>query len=394
MPETTENYHHIPVRDASDFVKDSFRYKTISEEKGIMIRLGKLKSDPDGPTVTQAYLFDVDKWTIEEAKAWVKEHMKMTDFKAVPDSYWSAFAEDLTHDPMQDLVSIHRRFHMSAAQGAVPEGMTKADLARAHNLVVEELRRRYKEENPDKPYEHDSPLTASDIRKSLDDEALKCGAWNKLMAKLKKLRGKSFHTGVKSLGDGRVGGYLMVWGGPGHKDLEGDYFTPKTELCLDWFEARPILYDHGHDGAIKLAPIGTLETKNMRADDLGLWIEGQLDIRSRYLEAVEKLIEAGVLGWSSRTLPDLMQKQFDGQITRWPVIEATMTTHPAELRYTDVQALKAVFEEAGLELPKQIIERAPGGAEAGASGQAKGVELRQRRAKALEMGFEIGDKGE
>jgi len=76
MPETTEQYHHVPVKDAGDFVDDSFKTITISEDKGIKAVIGKLKSDPDGSTVVQKYLFDVDKWTMEEAKAWVKEHEK------------------------------------------------------------------------------------------------------------------------------------------------------------------------------------------------------------------------------------------------------------------------------------------------------------------------------
>lgn len=73
-PETTDNYHHIPVKSARLFIKESFRTITISEKEGIKAVIGKLKSDPDGPTHIQKYLFDVDKWTLEEAKQWVKEH--------------------------------------------------------------------------------------------------------------------------------------------------------------------------------------------------------------------------------------------------------------------------------------------------------------------------------
>ena len=72
-PETTEAYHHIPVRDAGEFVPDSFRTITMSETKGIKAVIGKLKSDPNGPTKIQKYLFDVKKWTMAEAKAWIKE---------------------------------------------------------------------------------------------------------------------------------------------------------------------------------------------------------------------------------------------------------------------------------------------------------------------------------
>lgn len=76
MPETTEKFHWIPIRSADLFVQDSFRQITISEDQGIGARIGKLKSDPDGNTVIQSYYFDVDKWSMEEAKDWVKDHKK------------------------------------------------------------------------------------------------------------------------------------------------------------------------------------------------------------------------------------------------------------------------------------------------------------------------------
>jgi len=74
MPEETENYIHIPVRDADDFVEDSFRTITLSESEGIKAVIGHLKSDPDGPTKVQKYLFDREKWSLEEAQEWVDEH--------------------------------------------------------------------------------------------------------------------------------------------------------------------------------------------------------------------------------------------------------------------------------------------------------------------------------
>lgn len=73
-PETTEKYHHIPVKKKELFVKRSFRTITLSASQGILAVIGKLKTDPQGSTKTQKYLFDVKKWTMAEAKAWVKEH--------------------------------------------------------------------------------------------------------------------------------------------------------------------------------------------------------------------------------------------------------------------------------------------------------------------------------
>jgi len=72
-PEVTENTIRIRVEDPDKFVEDSFRTITISADKGIKAVIGKYKSDPDGPTHTQSYIFDKDKWTVEEAQSWVNE---------------------------------------------------------------------------------------------------------------------------------------------------------------------------------------------------------------------------------------------------------------------------------------------------------------------------------
>ena len=76
-PETTENYHHIPIRSASEFVDGSLRTITLSAQQGIKAVIGKLKSDPNGSTKVQKYMFDADKFTMAMAQAWVDNHKDM-----------------------------------------------------------------------------------------------------------------------------------------------------------------------------------------------------------------------------------------------------------------------------------------------------------------------------
>ena len=88
-------------------------------------------------------------------------------------------------------------------------------------------------------------------------------------------------TAVKALGDtGRIGGYLVVWGDSAHKDLQGEYFTPDTDLGLDWYPERPALYHHGLDSTLGPAMIGQI--KSLTPDDVGVWAEAQLDMRDRW----------------------------------------------------------------------------------------------------------------
>jgi phage head maturation protease len=146
---------------------------------------------------------------------------------------------------------------------------------------------------------------------------------------------------------GRIGGYLIVWGSASQPDLQGDYFTPQTDLALDWFARRPALYHHGLDGAVKAAVIGVIDA--LQPDDVGLWAEAQLDTRQRYVQVILELVKRGLLSWSSGSLPHLVQRDDDGQITRWPLIEGSLTPSPAEPRHTSVQAVKSAYAQLGLD---------------------------------------------
>lgn len=139
---------------------------------------------------------------------------------------------------------------------------------------------------------------------------------------------------------GRVGGYLVVWGSPQQRDLQGEYFTPDTDLGLEWYAQRPALYHHGLDGDMQAATVGVIDTLKM--DDTGLWAEAQLDLRKRYVQAVMRLVEKGALGWSSGSLPHLVQVDGDGHIRRWPIVEGSLTPTPAEPRHTEINSIKSL----------------------------------------------------
>ncbi|MBW7879890.1 MAG: phage major capsid protein [Anaerolineae bacterium] len=154
---------------------------------------------------------------------------------------------------------------------------------------------------------------------------------------------------VKALdATGRIGGYLAVWGSADQRDLQDEYFTPATDFGLDWYETRPVLYQHALDDAIKTAALGVIDT--LRKDDVGLWVEAQLDKRNRYVQAVLDLIARGALSWSSGSMPHLVKTAPDGCIERWVIVEGSLTPTPAEPRLTDVHTLKAAI--TALTLPE------------------------------------------
>ena len=155
---------------------------------------------------------------------------------------------------------------------------------------------------------------------------------------------------------GRIGGYMLVWGEADRRDLQGEFFTPQTDVGLDWYEQRPVLYHHGLDGALKAAVIGVIDT--LRPDETGLWAEAQLDLHKRYVRAVRRLVDLGVLSWSSGSLPHLVDVGEDGRIKLWPIVEGSLTPTPAEPRQTDVQTLKSAYKSLGLDVSRLGIEAA------------------------------------
>lgn len=153
------------------------------------------------------------------------------------------------------------------------------------------------------------------------------GAQNKFAV---KLLGQTDETAT-------IGGYGVVFGGA---DLEGDTFTPETDYDLDLVPMKRVYYDHTL-GDVKHA-LG--EATKTITDDVGLWVEAQLDRSKDYVEAVLKLIEEGVLGWSSGSIGHLVRRE-DNVIKAWPVAELSLTPTPAEPRTLGIERIKQLAAE-------------------------------------------------
>ena len=86
MPELTKLYVRIKVKNPDLF--SWLKTITLSAKEGIKAIIGKLKSDPQGGTVVQAYLFMRSKgWTMEKAKKWVADHRKSLNLSIDIDSW-------------------------------------------------------------------------------------------------------------------------------------------------------------------------------------------------------------------------------------------------------------------------------------------------------------------
>ena len=149
---------------------------------------------------------------------------------------------------------------------------------------------------------------------------------------------------VKAIGGGKVGGYLVRYSTKSDPDLTEDFFDPETNINVP--DSLPVLYQHGMDAMIGKSVIGTARTKK---DDVGLWVEAQLNLRNEYEQAIYALAEAGKLGWSSGALSHLVEREPVGKsyrIKSWFIGEASLTPTPAEPRNSVVSVKSLLPSEA------------------------------------------------
>ena len=149
---------------------------------------------------------------------------------------------------------------------------------------------------------------------------------------------------VKALGDGRVGGYLARFTKSGDYDLTGDRFDAATDFGDA--DKLPVLFNHGMDRTLGRKRIGKSE---LRRDDVGLWVEAQLQQRDEYERAIYELAEQGKLSWSSGAAAHTVEREPEGKgayIKQWYLSEASLTPTPAEPRNVAVSIKSLELDSA------------------------------------------------
>lgn len=166
--------------------------------------------------------------------------------------------------------------------------------------------------------------------------------------------GKPIHgSEIKAIDDETVRGYVVLFGDKDHSDLQRDYFTKATDFWLDHFGwPRPITYHHGMDAATRADPIIGHWMK-AGVDNVGLWLEGQLDRAHAYYKAMRELARRGYLKPSTDSAPQwvLREQQDNGTnfVKRWPMISSSLTVTPMEPRMYPVE-VKAYLAELGMDI--------------------------------------------
>jgi len=135
-----------------------------------------------------------------------------------------------------------------------------------------------------------------------------------------------------------IGGYGVIFGG---HDIMGETFTKETDYMLDLVPSKLVLYGHGLQEVKHV--LGHVAADAIKVQDAGLWIEAQLERSKDYVTEILKLVELGVMGWSSASVPHLATIE-KGIIKKWPIVEFSLTPTPAEPRTLGVEVLKQLAE--------------------------------------------------
>lgn len=144
------------------------------------------------------------------------------------------------------------------------------------------------------------------------------------------------------------------------KDMDGEYFSPRTDFMLDIGDRRPALYLHGKTprGVSALAPELIGKAEAVRKDNEGVWFDVRLEeggLADRVWEAAQE----GRARASSGAVNYLVRKGDNGEILTWPLAELSVFDigqgrMPAN-DFARVQ-LKALFDTAGIEMPESFAE--------------------------------------
>ena len=157
---------------------------------------------------------------------------------------------------------------------------------------------------------------------------------------------------AKYIGRDEIRGYMNLWGDPDLIDVEAEYFTRDTNFWDDTLgqSPRPLTWDHAQDKSMRADPrIGTIN--EFGDDDIGRWYVAKLERSHLYRKAIDALIDERVLGTSSDSAPQYVERVRTGKSTwlkTWPWFAGALTEAPAEPRMIDTVEY---FKSLGITLP-------------------------------------------
>jgi hypothetical protein len=191
----------------------------------------------------------------------------------------------------------------------------------------------------------DLPHLRNALSRLAQDDTTSCGAAHlRAHAKAEGIGQKAMIEVKASLIDNDHFRLLAIpFGGPiKGRDLDGEYFTKRTDIKADWFTQRPVLWHHGSDALMGDAVVGKATDLTLEED--GWWVDVWLEHGQKRADLIKRLAARAPLYGSSGTIGYLKKASLTGEILTWPYVEQTLTTSPQN-SYSVLRPAKAVLED-------------------------------------------------
>jgi hypothetical protein len=128
-------------------------------------------------------------------------------------------------------------------------------------------------------------------------------------------------------------------------DLDGEWFSDRTDIKPAWFDTRLVDWHHGVDGKLGRTILG--KAQNLREDEDGWWVDVWLKHGERRVDLIRRLADKGAqLFGSSESVQGLTEKASTGEILQWPYVRQTLSTSPQNT-YSVLRPLKATLDAIG-----------------------------------------------
>ena len=135
---------------------------------------------------------------------------------------------------------------------------------------------------------------------------------------------------------------------PGGVDLDGETFTPRTDIKASWLTERPVDWHHGgDDGRMGRTVVGKAVDPITEED--GIWVDVWLKHGERRLALIKELAARGgqIFGSSEPLQSGVKVNKATGEIEVWPYLRQTLSTSPQNT-HSILQAAKGVLDEGFL----------------------------------------------
>lgn len=139
-------------------------------------------------------------------------------------------------------------------------------------------------------------------------------------------------------------------------DLDGEYFSERTDIKADWLPFRPTDWHHGADPTGKMGrsvlgkavDLGRFEGASGEPDEDGWWVTVWLQQGEKRVDLIRRLASQATIYGSSESIPGMVRKATTGEILVWPYWRQTLSTSPQNT-HSVIRPLKATLDELAAE---------------------------------------------